>query len=122
MLVARVAWRNVLAAWRGAIRPLNEKAEVALNHRGEEDHQRRLGQRLHSPATWGVLDCDQGEGNFYPSNLVPCGRKHVTVEHQPVLIDLGLPTLLADHRDAMDIGPQRFWGVAQIEPGRATLD
>jgi len=29
---------------------------------------------------------------------------------------------LADHRDAMDIGAERFGGVAQIEPGRATLD
>lgn len=54
MLVPRLAGRDVVAAWRGAVRPLHEKAKVALNHRREEHYQRRLGQRLHSPATQNV--------------------------------------------------------------------
>ena len=38
VLVPRLAGGNVVAAWRGAVRPLHEKAEVAFDHRWEKHH------------------------------------------------------------------------------------
>ena len=50
------------------------------------------------------------------------GRKHVAVKHQPVLINFWPIILFANDRDALDIGSERFWRVAQVEAGRSALD
>src|SRR5690606_20720490 len=121
-LVPRIAGRDVVAAGRGAVGPLHEKTKVALDHGREEHHQRRPGQRLYGPAPRGVLDRDHRKGDLNPPDLFSPSTKHVAAAYQPVLIDLGLPTLLADHRDALRVGPQRFGGVAQVEAGGAILD
>ncbi|MOA33859.1 hypothetical protein D3C78_1551920 [compost metagenome] len=44
------------------------------------------------------------------------------MEHQPVLIDFGAIILAADHRDALNIGPERLGAVAQVEPGGAAFN
>ncbi|MNP00431.1 hypothetical protein D3C76_922210 [compost metagenome] len=69
-----------------------------------------------------VLQPNQQEGDFHPPDLLLPGRKHVTVEHQPVLIDFGAIILAADHRDALNIGPERLGAVAQVEPGGAAFN
>jgi hypothetical protein len=58
------------------------------------------------PSDQGVPYRNQREGDFHPPTLL-LGRKHVAVEHQPVLIDFR-PIILADHRDALDVGAECF--------------
>lgn len=115
MLVPRLAARNVVAAGRGAIRPLHEKAEIGRHHGREEHHQRRSGHWLHRPAARRVLDGDQREGDLHATDLFLRLGEHFAVEHQPVLVNLDLAGFLADYRDEPDVLAELFGDVVQIE-------
>ena len=115
MLIPRIAGRDVVAAWRGTVRPCTRKPRWLSTTVGKNTTSGDLASGC-SPAVWGVLHRKQREGDFYPSDLLPLGRKHVAVEHQPILIDFGFAGFLANHGYAMDVVAKRLGSVAQVEP------